>query len=313
MKLNSGTVARRMTVLDVIQRSAAYLAERGVDSPRLQAELLLAHVLKLPRLRLYLGFDRVLIEPELAATRELVKRRGQRVPLQHLTGSVGFLAHDIKVTGDVLVPRPETETLAQLAIGRLQQLLAAKPGAIEVQSAWPRVLDFGTGSGCLAIALAAAVPAAEVHALDVSPAALTLARVNAAANGVADRITFYEGDGFAALGAAGSLRPAPFELIVTNPPYIPSAEIATLDPEVRDHDPRLALDGGRDGLDFYRRLATEAARWLVPDAWLMAEFGDGQAPALTELFAGHGWQVESVEKDLSDRDRVLIVRPPRNG
>ena len=176
MKLNSGTVVRYMTVLDVIQRSAAYLAERGVSSARLQAELLLAHVLKLPRLRLYLNFDRVLTEPELAATRDLVKRRGLRVPLQHLTGSVGFLAHDIKVTAAVLVPRPETETLAQLAIGRLQQLLAATPGAIEVQSAGPRVLDFGTGSGCLAIALAAAVPAAEVHAprrfagrLDASP------------------------------------------------------------------------------------------------------------------------------------------------
>ena len=302
-----------MTILDVIRRSTEFLAERGVESPRLQVELLLAHVLKLPRLKLYLQFDRVLTDAELAPLRELVKRRGQREPLQHLTGTAAFLTHELKVTRDVLVPRPETETLAQLAVQKLSAV-SRQPSAGDAGGTPAlRCLDFGTGSGCLAIAIAAGCPEAEVHALDLSPAALAIARENAASNGVADRITFHEGDGFAALAAHPAFRiPHPtFDLVVTNPPYIPTTEIATLDPEVRDFDPRLALDGGADGLGCYRILATQAARWLKPGGWLLTEFGDGQAAALSALFAAHGWLVEAVEKDLSGRERVLMVRRPR--
>ncbi len=302
-----------MTILDVIRRSTEFLAGRGVDSPRLQVELLLAHVLKLPRLKLYLQFDRELSEAELAPLRDLVKRRGQREPLQHLTGSAAFLAHEIKVTRDVLVPRPETEMLAQLAVQKLAAASRPPTAGDAVKTSGPRCLDFGTGSGCLAIAIAAACPEAEVHAIDRSPAALGIARENAASNGVAGRITFHEGDGFAALPTdptSGTWH-TPFDLVVTNPPYIPTAEIATLDPEVRDHDPRLALDGGADGLDFYRRLATEGVPWLVPGGWLLAEFGDGQAGAVSGIFTGAGWSSEGVEKDLSGRERVLIVRSPQ--
>lgn len=291
-----------MTILDVLRRSTDFLAERGVESPRLQVELLLSHVLKLPRLKLYLQFDRVLTDAELAPLRELVKRRGQREPLQHITGTAAFLGHELKVTRDVLVPRPETEVLAQLALSKLTE---QPSGAAEVSPL--RVLDFGTGSGCLAIAVAAGIPSAEVHALDKSPAALALARENAAFNDVASRITFHEGDGFAALA---TMPPGPFDLIVTNPPYIPSAEIATLDPEVREFDPMLALDGGADGLVCYRMLAAQAGAWLKPGGWLLAEFGDGQALAAKMLFGELGWQLEGVEKDLSGRDRVLIVRRP---
>lgn len=293
-----------MTILDVLRRSTDFLAERGVESPRLQVELLLSHVLKLPRLKLYLQFDRVLTDTELAPLRELVKRRGQREPLQHITGTAAFLGHELKVTRDVLVPRPETEVLAQLALARLSE---HPPDAAEASP--PRVLDFGTGSGCLAIAMAAGCVSAEVHALDKSPAALALARENAALNQVAGRITFHEGDGFAALALT---QPGPFDLIVTNPPYIPSAEIATLDPEVREFDPMLALDGGADGLDCYRTLAAQAGAWLKPGGWLLAEFGDGQSAALTELFRLNGWRLEGVEKDLSGRERVLIVQRPLN-
>ena len=302
-----------MTILDVIRRSTEFLAGRGVDSPRLQVELLLAHVLKLPRLKLYLQFDRELTEAELNPLRDLVKRRGQREPLQHLTGTAAFLAHEIKVTREVLVPRPETEMLAQLAVQKLSAA-GGQPMASEAdRMPAARCLDFGTGSGCLAIAIAAACPETEVHAIDKSPAALTIARENAASNGVAGRIAFLEGDGFAALAAhpSSGIRLPPFDLVVTNPPYIPTAEIATLDPEVRDHDPRLALDGGADGLDFYRRLATEAVPWLVPGGWLLAEFGDGQAEAVSGIFTGAGWSSEGVEKDLSGRERVLIVRSPQ--
>jgi release factor glutamine methyltransferase len=291
-----------VTILEVIRRSTDFLTERGVESPRLQVELLLSHVLKLPRLKLYLQFDRVLTGAELDPLRELVKRRGQREPLQHLTGSAGFLGHELKVTRDVLVPRPETEVLAQLALAKLAEARGSAEPAAAV-----RVLDFGTGSGCLAIALAAGCPEAEVHALDKSPAALSIARENAAGNQVAARITFHEGDGFAALA-----QPSPFDLIVTNPPYIPSAEIATLDPEVREFDPRLALDGGADGLDCYRMLAAQAGAWLKPGGWLLTELGDGQAMATKMLFEAHGWLIEGVEKDLSGRERVLIVRRPLN-
>ena len=291
-----------MTILEVIRRSTDFLTERGVESPRLQVELLLSHVLKLPRLKLYLQFDRVLTGPELDPLRELVKRRGQREPLQHIIGSAPFLDHELKVTRDVLVPRPETEVLAQLAIGKLKE----QKGSAGTSDAL-RVLDFGTGSGCLAIAVAAGCPEVEVDALDKSPAALAIARENAVLNQVEARITFHEGDGFAALAQASR-----FDLIVTNPPYIPTAEIATLDPEVRDFDPRLALDGGIDGLDCYRMLAAQAGAWLKPGGWLLTELGDGQAMAAKLLFGAHGWLCEGVEKDLSGRERVLIVRRPLN-
>lgn len=289
-----------MTVLDVLQRSAAYLTERGVESPRLNAELIVSHVLKKPRLRLYLEFDHAVPEADLAVARELVRRRGRREPLQHLTGTTGFLNLNLEVTSEVLVPRPETEVLAQLAILKLKEI---------PEDSAPIALDFGTGSGCLAIALAQAVPNAEIHALDISQPALAVARKNATSNRT-ERIQFHAGDGFSALaGWVPDLRRR-FSLVVTNPPYIPTSEIATLEPEVRDHDPRIALDGGPDGLAFYRRLALEAADWLRPGGGLLAEFGDGQAPALKELFESSGWKTEAIEKDLSGRDRVLIVRPP---
>ena len=282
-----------MTVLEVIQKSADFLAKKGVDSPRLQVELLLAHLLKMPRMKLYLNFDHALTPPELDALRELVKRRGQREPLQHLTGSTSFCGLEMAVSRHVLVPRHETELLAELGWQCLTTLNSQPSTA----------LDFGTGSGCLAIALAAKCPVAQVTALDISPDALAVARQNAAANKVADRVQFLQGDGFAALPEKTH-----FDLIVSNPPYIASAEIATLDPEVRDHDPRLALDGGVDGLDFYRQLAAEAAAFLKPGGKLMLEFGDGQADALQKIFTAQKWVVEAVKDDYSHRARILIVR-----
>lgn len=298
-----------MTILETIRRGSDFLAERGVESPRLQVELLLAHVLKLPRLKLYLQFDRVLTEAETAILRDLVRRRGQRVPLQHLVGSVSFLGLELAVNGDVLVPRPETETLAQLAQAKLDTALAAG----STTSGPVRCLDFGTGSGCLILSLAThlqsrptdAAPSVELHALDRSPAALVVARQNTSKANSPVPLQFHEGDGFAALPAG-----LKFDLVVSNPPYIPTAEVETLDPEVRDHDPRLALDGGADGLDFYRRLAVEGPTWQTADGWMLLELGDGQAESVSRLFADAGWRIESVEKDLSDRDRVLIVRRP---
>lgn len=281
-----------MTVLEAIQKTAEFFERKGIESARLQAELLLAHVLQLPRMKLYLNFDRGLAPVEVDAFRELVRRRGLREPLQHLVGSVSFCGLELTVSNAALIPRPETELLAQLGVEFLQPRAAALPSA----------LDLGTGTGCLAIVLAKNCPPAKLLAADISPAALELARANAARHGVSERIQFCLSDAFAGLPAGQR-----FDLIVSNPPYIASAEIATLEPEVRDHDPRLALDGGADGLDFYRRLATEAAGWLAPDGKMMLEFGEGQAPALEKIFAGQNWVVEAVREDYSRRARFLVA------
>jgi release factor glutamine methyltransferase len=282
-----------VTVLEVIQKSTAFLEKKGVASARLQSELLLAGVLARPRLQLYLDFEKKLADAELERMREWVKRRGNREPLQHLLGKVAFCDFEVAVGPQALIPRPETELLAEKAWGYLTGLNAEKPCA----------LDLGTGTGCLAIGLALKCPAARIVAVDISGDALELARENARRNGVAERISFQPGDGFAALDGAER-----FNLIVTNPPYIASGEIAELAPEVRDHDPRLALDGGLDGLDFYRRLAVEAAAWLAPEGRLMAEFGDGQGPDITTIFSAQNWVVETVERDYSNKERLIVLR-----
>ena len=282
-----------MTVIEAIQRHAEFLASRGVVSPRLQVELLLSHILRLPRMKLFLETGRALKEGEVRMLGELVARRGERIPLQHLVGNGSFGGIELEVNRDVLVPRPETEVLAELAIARLKKIPQDAPVA----------LDFGTGSGCLAIALALAEPKALIHAVDCSPVALDVARRNARCHGVDSRIWFHLGDGFAALPADMP----PVDLLVSNPPYIPTAEIATLDPEVREHDPRAALDGGVDGLDFYRRIAEQAPKFLRAGAPALLEFGDGQEDFLPGLFIAPAWRFESIEKDLGGRPRIVIA------
>jgi len=281
-----------MTVLEAIQKSTEFLAKKGVESPRLQTELLLAHLLKMPRMKLYLNFDRVLLPAEIDSLRELVKRRGQREPLQHIVGSTSFCGYEIAVSRHALIPRPETEMLAELGWKFLAICLSPLVTA----------LDFGTGTGCIAIALAAKCPNAKITALDVSAEALALAKQNALQNKVAEQIEFFHGDGFTALKSG-----IEFDLLVSNPPYIASAEIETLDPEVKDFDPRGALDGGADGMDFYRRLAVEAKPFLKVDGKIMLEFGDGQADDLKKIFENEKWIVEAVQEDYSHRARILIA------
>lgn len=280
-----------MTVLEAIQKSAEFLSKREIDSPRLQAELLLAHLLKMPRMKLYLNFERPLAEQETEALRQFVKRRGQREPLQHIIGSTSFCGFEMAVDRRALVPRPETEILAEAGWTYLSTLGPDQ-----------KALDIGTGTGCIAIALAAKCPNARVTAVDTSADALALAAENAQKNNVADRIEFFQGDGFAAVPGS-----AQFELIISNPPYIPTAEIETLQPEVRDFDPRAALDGGSDGLDFYRMFAGQARQLLKPGGKVMVEFGDGQAPAIRKLFEDQNWIVEAVKDDYSQRARILIA------
>ena len=285
--------AGRMTVLEAIRKSADFLAKKGVESPRLQTELLLAHLLKMPRMNLYLNFERGLTPAETDTLRELVKRRGQREPLQHLIGSTSFCGLEMAVNRHVLVPRPETELLAELGWQFLNRE-GSEPAILDSETAsgtcnaCPTALDFGTGTGCIAIALAVKCPNAKITAMDISADALALARENAARNGVAERIEFLPGDGFAAMAEMSERgrpgHPPAFDLIISNPPYIPSAEIDTLQPEVRDFDPRAALDGGADGLDFYRMFPAQAKPFLKAGGKIMLEFGDGQAEAIRKLF-----------------------------
>lgn len=283
-----------MTVLEAIQKSTDFLAKKGVDSPRLQSELLLAHVLKTKRLKLYLDFARTLNDAETVALRELVQRRGAREPLQHILGTACFWGLDIVVNTSVLIPRPETELLAEQGWKFLNAL-----------GRECTFLDFGTGSGCIAITICHFAKQTRGVALEKSSEALAVAKENAAKHSVDARLQFIQSDGLGALDNTNR-----FDLIVSNPPYIPSAEIDTLQEEVRKFDPRSALDGGEDGLNFYRDLASETAKYLVPSGKLMLEFGDGQQEPLNALFTSAGWQIDAILKDLNDRPRILITHRP---
>ncbi len=244
-------------------------------------------------MKLYLNFERQLSPQETDAVREFIKRRGQREPLQHIVGSTSFCGLEIAVNRNVLVPRPETELLAEEGWSFISTISHQPPIA----------LDFGTGSGCLAIALAVKCPGAEVFAVDISSEAIEVAKQNAAQHKVGERIRFCLGDGFQALAEK-----IQFDLIISNPPYISSAEIETLQPEVRDFDPRGALDGGADGLDFYRRIAIEALPFLKPTGKLMLEFGDGQSDAIQKILEEQKWVVEAVREDYSRRQRILMAK-----
>ena len=280
-----------LSILEVIQRSADFLAKKGVPSPRLQVELLLAHALSMPRMKLYLNFERPLSVAELDAVRSLVQRRGQREPLQYIVGSTSFCGLEMALNTQVLIPRPETELLAERAWKFLQGCPAPAFS-----------LDLGTGSGCLAIALASHVPAAEIHAADVSREALEVAQRNARTHALSERIRWHQGDFLAAVPAGMQ-----FDLIVSNPPYIPTARIATLEPEVREHEPRGALDGGTDGLDFYRRLAAQGRSFLRPGGRVMVELDDDGAEATRAIFLREHWTIEAVEKDHNQTPRILVA------
>lgn len=285
-----------MRLLEVIQRSTAFLEARSVESPRLQVELILARILGLPRLQLYLEFERQLNEAQLDAARQAIRRRAEREPLQHILGTAVFCGLELEVSPDALVPRPETELLAERTWILAKEILAGNAGEC-------RVLDWGTGTGCIAIAVAVNAPGTQVLALDRSPAALAMARRNVQRHACSDRIELLETDGCRSL--PDNLR---FHIVVSNPPYVPTAEIDSLAPEVRDHDPRLALDGGTDGLDLYRRLATELRERVTLPGSILLEFGDGQSHSVQEILRDAGWVVAEVHRDYSGRDRFLLAR-----
>jgi len=273
--------------LKILGWTKEYLAGKGVENARLEAEWLLCAATGLDRVGLYLNFEKPLNESELAAYRSMVARRARREPLQHILGSQEFHGLEFLVSPDVLIPRHDTETLVASALARM-------PSA-------KSVLDIGTGSGCIAVILASLLPDARVTASDISPAALDVARRNAALNRVT--IEFLHGS---LLEPVAGRR---FDLIVSNPPYIPTADIAGLEPEVRDGDPRGALDGGEDGLDFYRALIPQAPAHLYPGGWLLLEIGIGQGRDVAELFReAAGYDDVVFSRDPGGIERVVGAR-----
>ena len=276
-----------MTVLEVLNAATAYLQKQGVESPRLNAEHLLAHSLGMPkRMDLYLAFDRPLGEKERAPLRDLVKRRSEGVPLQHLLGTVDFLGHEFLCDARGLIPRPETEELVELVLKT----------APEARS----FLDVGTGSGVIALSLALARPEAEVVACDISKPALELGSENRARLGLDGRVRLIESDLLA--GVAGI-----FDVVVANLPYIPAGEIASLSKEVR-HDPVSALDGGGDGLRLIERLLDQLPKHLSPGGLLALEIGYDQSEKVISMLKDRGFQQALAHADHQDRNRFVTAR-----
>ena len=276
-----------MTVLEILQSTAAYFAKRGVENPRLNAGHLLAHILKRKRIELYLEFERVLTEAELAPLRELVRRRGQGEPLQHLLGTVEFDGRVFLCDKRALVPRPETEQLVELLKSRVPHPASC-------------IIDVGTGSGVIALSLAAAFPGATVTATDISEDALILARENAERLGLTNRIEFVLGDLLLYVNHV-------YDLIVANLPYVAAVDRATLSREVR-HDPEVALFGGERGDELVRKLIEAAPAKLKPGGLLALEVGLGQTDELVALMAEKNYHDIKTERDYGGVIRFLFGR-----
>ena len=282
---------KRWTVLELLKWTTDYFKAKGIDTARLDAEILLGFALGIDRLRLYLDFDKPITAEERTRFRELVKRRAdERVPVAYLTGVREFWSLPLAVTPDVLVPRPETETLVEAVLAELPDVEAELTA-----------FDLGTGSGAIALALAKERPKLRVVAGDVSPAALAVAQRNAEALGLADRVHFVQGDGFApVLGQR-------FDVIVSNPPYLAESEARTLDPELA-HEPRGALFAGADGAALLRRIVHEAQLCLRPGGLLALELAPAQADELTQCLAERGFDGPRSHRDLGGRPRVVTAR-----
>ena len=284
-----------LTVLAVVQKTTDFLAAKSVESARLNAELLIGHALGLKRMQLYLQFERELPETDLEKIRLLVKRRSQREPLQYILGETEWSGVKLKVDRRALIPRPETEFLIELLETRL------------VPSPPTRILDLGTGTGAIALALAKRFPEATVVAVELSIDALALASENARALGLDNRVSLLKSSWYSALTAEAT---EPFDLIVSNPPYLTAAETAAAEPEVRVYEPVTALTAAEAGMADLRAIISGAVAWLKPDGWLALETGISQHPDLVQLLASAGWVGVESKRDLTDRDRFLFARRP---
>ena len=272
-----------MTLGEVLESTAGYLARKGIDTPRLDAELVLAHAFGLSRLELYTSFDGPLTEAERDRARPLVERRGRREPLAYVLGEWGFRRLTLKTDRRALVPRPETEVVTERALAAIEQFPA------------PRVVDVGTGTGAIALAIADEHHGAVVTATDVSPGAVELARENAARLGL--EVRFVETSLLDGLDG-------PFDLVVSNPPYVGAEEVAALEPEVRDWEPRIAVVADRQ-----TELLAEAARErLAPGGAIVLESHEGRAAEVAALLDALGYREATVSRDLAGRERVVEAR-----
>lgn len=285
------------TIRELIRVTSEYLEGKGVESAKLNTERLLADVLGLSRIELFFQHDRPVLGAELDQFRNLVRRRAQGEPLQQILGETEFYSRTFKVEPGVFIPRPETERLVEEAVTLLappdRRLLA--PVAVEV----------GCGTGIIGISLALEVPRLIVHATDINPAAVHLTKHNAHTLGVEPRVQVRQGNRFDPLPAhlKGQI-----DLVVSNPPYVRAADIPGLATEVAEHDPVAALDGGEDGLVFYRALASAVGAWLRPGGHVAVEIGDEQGQDVEDIFAASGLEDIRVIRDYADRDRVVTAR-----
>lgn len=282
------------TVGRLLNWTTDFLRGKGADSPRLDAEVLLAHARGCQRIELYTAFEEEPPEAIRTAFRELVGKRAKGTPVAYLVGRREFFSLMFEVTPDVLIPRPETESLVVRAI--------------DLAKTWPgdkvRIADVGTGSGIIAVTMAKRVKNAQVTAVDISPAAIEVARRNADKHGVAERIEFMESDLFAAVPAD-----AKFDFVLSNPPYIASADMPTLQPDVRDHEPHLALNGGANGTEVIERLIPQAAERLNPSGWLLMEVGADNALRVEELVkANRKFELAETIKDVAGLPRIVQAR-----
>lgn len=311
------------TIGRILKWTEQYFRDKGIESPRLDAEVLLAHVLEKQRIYLYVHFDEPLQPAELAAYREMIKQRVLRVPVAQILGEKEFMGLTFKVTADTLVPRPDTEILVQAAVERLKAMKgeAKAPedealadgeeassaadrdeAAADVSQEPLRIADIGTGSGAICLSVLRYLAGTVADTVDISPAARAVAEENAASLGLQDRVTFHTGD------LLQPLVGMTFAAILSNPPYIPEADIATLAPEVRLKEPHTALSGGQDGLDFYRRLAKEAPAMLVPGGFMAFEVGIHQAEPVAALAKANPLIARTeILPDYAGIDRVVVA------
>ncbi len=275
------------TIGGILEWTKQYFSGKGVDNPRLDAEVLLSHILCRDRLYLYVHYDQPLSVEELAAFRECVRKRAARVPVAYITGEKEFFGLTFSVSPAVLVPRPETELLVETVVKRL----AGKSA--------PRIVDLGAGSGAITVSVLTQLPQATAVAVDISAAALAVAQTNAKRHAVAERVEWKQGDFWQPVSGL-------FDAIVSNPPYIPAADVRALAPEVQN-EPVLALDGGLDGLDYYRRLLSDGDAYLAPGGFIAIEIGINQAAAIGSLAGQSPFIVADVTADYAGIERVMVL------
>jgi len=289
-------VMETWTIKKLLEWVTGYSEDKGVDSPRLSAELLLCHVLKLERIQLYTFYDRVVDPPQLAQLRALVKRAGEQEPIAYLVGRCEFYSLPLTITPDCLIPRPETEHLVEKAILFLRQ-----------RQGTPLVLDLCTGSGCIAAAVAKNVKDAHIVATDICDAALKVAAENTEKLKLTHTVQLLCGDLFDPI--ITELDKTRFDLIVSNPPYVSEPEYEALDKNVKEYEPKGALIAGADGLDVYKRIAEKVDDFLKPDGMLMMEIGYAQGPAIRELLENSSiFKTITIEKDFANNDRIAIAK-----